>query len=201
MKPTMPGIARRHAFTTWAIALLSLSSAAAARGQARAIDTAKSVLTVRVYKSGMLSAFGHDHEVSGPVARGMVDVTGHKVELRAAAAALRVRDPKASDKERGEIQATMLGPEVLDAEKYKEIVFQSTSVEPAGAGAWKVTGNLTLHGETRPVSLEVRETGGSYAGTCRFRITDFGIKPVKAAGGTVSVKDEVRVEFNIRLAP
>jgi len=174
--------------------------ALAANAQPRAIDTAKSTITVRVYKAGVLSGFAHDHEISVPIEWGTVDVEGRQVELHAGAGALRVRDPKLSDKDRGEIRTNMLGSEVLDAENYKEIAFRSASVEPAGAGAWNVTGGLTLHGETRPVSLEVRETGGHYAGTCRFKITDFGIKPVKIAGGTVRVKDEVQIEFDIQLA-
>jgi polyisoprenoid-binding protein YceI len=129
-----------------------------------------------------------------------VVVVGRKVELRADASALRVQDPKVSNKDRDEIQTNMLGPEVLDAQKHKEISFRSTGVEAAGAGVWKVSGELTLHGATRPVSLEVRERDGHYSGTCRFKITNFGIKPVKAAGGTVRVKDEVQIDFDIQLA-
>jgi polyisoprenoid-binding protein YceI len=112
---------------------------------------------------------------------------------------MKVQDAKVSDKDRETIQATMLGPDVLDAKTYPEIVFASTSAEPDGAGAWKVAGNLTLHGTTRPVSLVVRESGGRYTGTCRLQLTDFGIKPVKVAGGTVRVKNEISVEFDVQL--
>ena len=184
----------------WALVALSLTCGVAVNAQPLAIDTAKSVMTVHVYKAGLLSAFGHDHEISAPIARGNVDVQGRKVELHADAGALRVQDPKVSDKDRDDIQTNMLGPDVLDAANHKEIRFQSTSATAAGAGAWKITGDLTLHGETRPVSMEVRGTDGHYAGTCRFKITDFGIKPVKAAGGAVRVKDEVQIEFDIQLA-
>jgi polyisoprenoid-binding protein YceI len=183
-----------------ALVALSLACVITASGQPRAIETAKSSMTVHVYKAGLLSALGHDHEVAAPIARGAVDVEGGRVELHVNAGSLRVEDPKVSDKDRGEIQSTMLGSTVLDAEKYKEIGFQSTRAEPAGTGAWKVSGNLTLHGETRPVSMEVREKNGHYTGACRLKISDFGIKPVKAAGGTVRVKDEVEIEFDIQLA-
>ena len=94
----------------------------------------------------------------------------------------------------------MLGPEVLDAERHPEIAFRSTAAEPAGAGSWKVQGNLTLHGQTRTVVVEVREEGGHYVGTSRFKQTEFGIQPVKVAGGSIRVKDEIRIEFNIQLA-
>jgi polyisoprenoid-binding protein YceI len=168
--------------------------------QPRAIDTAKSVLTVHVSKSGPLSAFGHNHTITAPIAGGSADSKAHKVELRVNARALRVADQKASEKDRGEIEKTMLGPEVLDAERHREITFQSISVEPAGTGTWRVQGNLTLHGETRPVEVEVREKDAHFVGSSRFKQTDFGMKPVKIAGGTVRVKDEVRIEFDIQLA-
>jgi polyisoprenoid-binding protein YceI len=187
-------------FRMWALAGLGLVCAALGNGQPLAIDTAKSAMTVHVYKAGVLSAFGHDHEISAPIANGNVDVKERKVELHVEAGALRVRDPKVSDKDRDEIQTTMLGVDVLDAGSHKEITFRSTSAEAAGGeGAWKVSGNLTLHGQTRPVFMEVRLRDGHYAGTCRFKISDFGIKPVKAAGGTVRVKDEVQIEFDVQL--
>jgi polyisoprenoid-binding protein YceI len=181
-------------------ALLSLFPLLIARAEPRQIDTEKSVLTVRVFKSGMLSAFGHDHEISAPIASGTVDTAAHRVEFRAHAASLRVRDPKTSEKDRTEVQKNMLGPEVLDAERHTEISFRSTSAEPAGEGGWQVRGDLTLHGATKPVVVEVRESGGHFTGTARLRQSDFGIEPIKVAGGTVRVKDEVRIEFDIQLA-
>jgi polyisoprenoid-binding protein YceI len=93
----------------------------------------------------------------------------------------------------------MLGPEVLDTAKFHEIVFKSTSAEGSGS-AWTVHGNLTLHGETRPVTVTVKEQAGRYVGSATVKQSEFGIKPVKAAGGTVKVKDEVRIDFDIRLA-
>ena len=165
----------------------------------RAIDTEKSVMVVRVYKAGVFSALGHDHEIAAPIARGVVNPAARQVDLQTKASALKVRDSHGSDKDRADIQATMLGPDVLDAERYPEIVFRSTSAEPVEAGSWKVRGNLTLHGQTRVVAVDVRETGGHYIGSCRFKQTEFGIKPVKVAGGTIRVKDEVRIEFDIQL--
>ena len=172
----------------------------AAGAQQQAIDTRTSTMTVRVYKAGVFSAFGHDHEIAAPISGGAVDTSAPHLELRTDAAALRVRDPKASDKDRSEIQKTMLGPEVLDVERYPEIAFRSTAVEPMGAGAWKVRGALTLHGQTRPLAVEVNERAGHYVGSLLLKQTDFGIKPIRIAGGTVRVKDEIRIEFDIQLA-
>ena len=173
--------------------------AIAAHGQQHAIATGKSEMTVRVYKTGVLSAFGHDHELSAPLTSGSVDASAHRVELHVDAAALRVRDPGASEKDRAEIQKTMLGPEVLDVERHHEIAFRSSTAEKGGEGVWRVSGTLTVHGQSRPVVVEVRERDGHYVGSARLKQSDFGIKPIKVAGGTVKVKDEIRVDFNIQL--
>jgi polyisoprenoid-binding protein YceI len=186
--------------TTWKSAISMAALCVVAIGQPRPIDAAKSVMTVHVYKTGVFSALGHDHEIAAPVTSGTVDVQGQKVDLRVEAGTLKVQDAKASDKDRAEIQSNMLGPDVLDTKTYNEIRFRSTNVESAGAGAWKLTGELTLHGQTKPVSMQVHERDGHYTGNCRFNITNFGIKPIKAAGGTVRVKDEVQIDFDIQLA-
>lgn len=94
----------------FSIAILLVAAASAGQLQ---IDTAKSEITVRVYKAGVFGALGHDHEIAAPVKSGAVDTSAHTVELRVAAASLKVRDPNASEKERGEIRTTMAGPEVL----------------------------------------------------------------------------------------
>jgi polyisoprenoid-binding protein YceI len=183
-----------------AVLALSFTAAAVADAQPHSIDTGKSTLTVRVYKAGVFSALGHDHEIAASIAQGAVDTAAHRVELEVKASALQVRDPDASGKDRDQIQSTMLGPEVLDAQRYGQITFRSTDVEPAGPDAWNVRGNLMLHGETHIVAVQVHQANGHYIGRSRFKQSDFGIKPVKAAGGTIRVKDEVQIEFDIQLA-
>src|SRR5689334_4310254 len=90
----------------------------AALAQPRAIDVAKSTVTVRVYKSGVFSAFGHNHEIAAPIADGKVDPTARQVELRVDTRALKVLDPGVSEKDLAETQRVMLGSEVLNAETY-----------------------------------------------------------------------------------
>jgi polyisoprenoid-binding protein YceI len=169
-------------------------------GQPRAIDASHSTMTVHVYKAGVLSALGHDHEITAPLAAGSVDIAARKVELRVDAGALRVQDAKTSDKDRAEVQANMLGADVLNADAYKEIRFRSTSAAPAGQGVWKVSGDLTIRDHTHPVSMEVHAADGRFTGSCRVSIADFGIKPIRAGGGTVRVKDEIQIDFDIQLA-
>src|SRR5947209_4379083 len=173
------------------LATSSLAWTVAASAEQQRIDIRKSVMTVRVYKAGVFSAFGHDHEISAPLAAGSADTATHHVELRMDAGALRVRDSKASEKDRNQIQTTMLGPEVLDSERHPEIVFRSTEAEPMGQGSWSLHGDLTLHGQTRPVTVQVSDRDGHYIGSSLLKLTDFGIKPVRIAGGTVKVKDEI----------
>src|SRR6266571_2624105 len=124
------------------------------------IDTQKSTLTIHVGKTGVFSALGHEHEVRAPIHSGTADTGSHPaVEVHVDARALRVIGKDESEKDRAEVQKTMLGPEVLDSERHQEIVFKSTGAEPAGPGRWTLRGNLTLRGQTRPPRN--RPTSGS----------------------------------------
>jgi polyisoprenoid-binding protein YceI len=162
-----------------------------------AIDTERSVLTVRVYKAGMLSGFGHEHTIRAPMQNGTFDEEKRTVTFVVDARALRVLDSDVSDKDRAEIQTTMVGPKVLDTEQFHEIHFRSTGVSRSSDNRWTVLGNLTLHGQTRPVKVDVERQEGRYRGSARLRQSEFGITPVKVAGGTIKVKDEVRVDFEV----
>lgn len=119
------------------------------------------------------------------------------VELRVNSNKLRVVDAEASGDTRAKIQATMQGAEVLDVVRFPEIRFRSTGVEPSGTNHWIIRGNLNLHGQTHPISFAVALRNGLYEGTAVLRQSAFGITPVKVAGGTVKVKDEIKVVFSI----
>jgi polyisoprenoid-binding protein YceI len=167
--------------------------------QQHKIDTQKSTLTIHVGKTGAFSGLGHEHEVRAPIQSGAADTGSHSsVEIHVEARALRVVDKDASEKERAEVQKMMLGPEVLDSERHQEIVFKSTGAEGAGEGRWTLRGNLTLHGQTHPVTVQVTLKDGRYTGEATVKQTDFGIKPPGKAG--VRAKDEIRIEFDVRLA-
>jgi len=162
-----------------------------------AIDTARSVLTVRVYKAGMLSGFGHEHTIRARMQNGTFDEEKRTVTFVVDARALRVLDSDVSDKDRAEIQTTMVGPKVLETEHFYEIRFRSTEVSRSSDNRWTVLGNLTFHGQTHPLKVDVEREQGRYRGSARLRQSEFGITPVKVAGGTIKVKDEVRVDFEI----
>ncbi len=176
--------------------ILMLALAGAARAQVRSIDVQKSTMTVHVYKAGLLGFAGHDHEIRAPLAEGQVD-DSRAVSLKVDARQLQVMDPEISAKDRAEIQHAMLGPEVLDSQQFPEIRFRSTAVEAAGTGQWTVHGELTLHGQTRPIALKASGEPGHYRGAVVIKQKDFGMKPYSAAGGTIKVKNEVEIVFEI----
>ena len=177
---------------------VSLACVLEMSAQQRNIDTQKSALTIHVGKTGAFSGFGHEHEVHAPIQSGAADTGSHPaVEIHVEARALRVIDKGESEKDRAEVQKTMLGPEVLDSEHHREIVFKSTGTESSGKGKWTLRGNLTLRGQTRPVTVRVTLKDGHYTGDTTVKQTDFGIKPPGKAG--VRAKDEVRIEFEVWL--
>jgi polyisoprenoid-binding protein YceI len=153
-----------------------------------------------VFKSGLFSAFAHDHTIEAQGLQGEAETTNNpRIELRVETNKLRVLDPQLSADKRAEVQQTMEGPKVLDISKFPQIIFQSTVIKPLSANSWTVTGQLTLHGRTQPVTLTVEQQMGRYRGRTSIRQRDFGIEPVSLFGGTVKVKDEVRIEFDLGL--
>jgi polyisoprenoid-binding protein YceI len=60
-----------------------------------------------------------------------------------------------------------------------------------------VQGTLTLHGQKQPVAVAVSLQAGHYRGSASFKQSSFGITPISIGGGTVKVKDEIKIEFDI----
>lgn len=194
-------VSPKWAIVTAGLWLLGVGVPSPSRAEKRAIDVQRSVMKVYAYKTGLFSVFAHNHEILAPIAAGAVeDSANPSVELRVESAKLQVLDPKISDKDRAEIQKTMLGPEVLDTDRYSEIRFQSSAVEKKAGGHWTVRGTLELHGQTRPIAFDVSGENGNYRGSAKLRQSQFGIKPISLAGGTVKVKDEIQIEFEILLS-
>jgi polyisoprenoid-binding protein YceI len=166
--------------------------------QSKAIDVNKSTLRIRVFKSGAFSAFAHDHEIQAPMDEGKIDSSGSaSVQLRVDSRKMRVLDPDTPADKRAEIQHTMQSSAVLDVEKFPEISYQSTAVTSRGEGHWEVHGDLTLRGKKQPVVVEVSLKDGHYRGSASFKQSTFGINPISIAGGTIKVKDEVKIDFDI----
>lgn len=177
-----------------AVALLFQAALFAAE---KTIDVTKSVLTIHVGKTGAFSMAGHEHWIDAPISHGqLTDGAGARVDFTVDARRLKVRADKEPVKDLPKVQEAMQS-EVLESEKYREIVFHSTQVTSTGGQSWQVTGTLTLHGVSQPVTVEVRGEGAIYSGRARIKQTDFGIKPISAGGGTVRVKDELEITFQV----
>ena len=186
-----------HAGATTLLCLLSMPLWVVDASSQQAIDTERSALTVRVYKAGAFSAFGHEHTIRAPIQNGSFDEDKKSVEFVVDTGTLRVVDSDVSDKDRAQIQSTMVGPQVLDTAQFHEIHFHSTEVSRSGENRWTVQGDLTLHGQTHPLKVDVERQNGRHRGSARLRQSEFGITLVTVAGGTIKVKDEVRVEFEM----
>ena len=174
------------------------------------IDSQQSKVEIHVGKQGAFSAFGHDHLVAAKQVTGDAKFDVQKpdqssVRLKIPTKSITVIDPGESEKDRKEVQATMEGEKVLDVAKFPEITFTSTSVSGAKKipEGWELTlaGKLNLHGVEKPVTFPLRVTANANElhgkGELSVLQTDYGITPVKVGGGTVKVKDELKITFNI----
>lgn len=169
----------------------SLLCARAGNAAEKRIDAAHSSFTTHVQKGGLLSVAGHEHTVAAPVADGIID-NGQQphVSFRVLSSALRVLP----EEHQAEIQKHMQ-EDVLESAAYPQILFASESAKQQGSGRWLIDGKLTVHGRTRSIEVGVEQHGSTYGGQTTIRQTEFGIRPPSYAGGTVKVKDELRIEF------
>ncbi|HEY1241845.1 MAG TPA: YceI family protein [Bryobacteraceae bacterium] len=158
----------------------------------------RSTITIHVGKAGLFSAAGHEHWVEAPISSGVIhESSPARVEFKVNAAKMQVKpDPKVDANTQSQIQKDMQ-ERALESAKYPEIAFRSSRVEKQSDGQWRVEGMLTLHGEMKPVVVSVLRSGNAYTGRATLRQTDFGMKPITAAGGTVKVKNELEIEFRV----
>jgi polyisoprenoid-binding protein YceI len=93
-------------------------------------------------------------------------------------------------------------PDFFDAEKYSTLTFKSTSLKAAGKNKYKLNGNLTMHGVTKPVTMDLVYKGTvenpmSKKATTGFQVSgvikrsDFGVGDKFPAP---MVSDEVRIK-------
>ncbi|HKV95027.1 MAG TPA: YceI family protein [Candidatus Angelobacter sp.] len=189
-----------HKFTfCWILLLVSLC--AAQSSNLGAAKPQQSAITIKVSKSGLFSGFAHDHVVVAPVARADVDPQRLTAEITVITKEMKVTDPEVADKDRAEIQSTMLGPKVLDQEKYPEIHFNSIRIEQTSPQHYRVIGILDLHGTKQEMAFDVTGAGDHYHGATKLKQSDFGIKPISLFGGSVKVKDQLELEFDIYAPP
>ena len=105
-----------------------------------------------------------------------------------------------------EIQATMLGETQLRRRGVsRHQLSGAVAVQPRATAGFLVTGDFTLHGTTRRISVPVvaQISGGTLHATGAFDInqSDFGITPVSLFLGAVRNQDRVRVAFDLVATP
>jgi len=103
----------------------------------------------------------------------------------------------------------LLSPNFLDAAKYPTIRFESNKIVQTGNDEYRVTGDLTIHGVTRSVTLdvdsvtpEVKDPWGYYrrgaAAETKISRKEFGLEtnPVLETGGVV-IGDEIQINIDV----
>src|SRR6266403_285534 len=98
----------------------------------------------------------------------------------------------------------------FDVANYPTITFKSTKIEQISAGKMKVTGNLTIHGVTKQVVLDVEGPSGAIKDPCgKTRVAlnatttvnrmEYGVKwNANLDGGGVVVGDNVNINIDLR---
>ena len=173
------------------------------------VITGRGHFQIHVGTSGLFGAFAHNHLIEAEKIMGCAtidskDVTHSSIKLEFPGTGIRVVDPNEKPADRAEVQKNM-ETEVLRISEYPNVTFVSTAIERAeGTERYRVRGNLSIRGMTQPAVIPLtltRQTDGTYraAGEYKFKQTSFGIKPIQLAGGTVKVKDELQIDFEIFL--
>lgn len=160
------------------------------------VDPVHSFVVFKVKHAGTSYAWGRFNDLSGSFSTDPADPNAGKLDFTVKTASVDTK-VKARD-------SHLKGPDFFNATQYPEITFVSTSVEksPKTPHAYNVSGSLTFHGQTRPLSFVLSSVGSgkdmrghAIAGVdTRFTIkqSDFGI-PEK----TGAVGDEVTIFVSI----
>jgi len=146
----------------------------------------------KVSHFGWSNNWGRFNDVSGSIDFDKADVTKSKVSITIKTASI--------DTNHGKRDAHLRSPDFFNAKEFPEMKFVSTKIDKTGDKTANVTGNLTLLGVTKPVTLSVTwnkegphfrnkdkiHTGFSATGT--IKRSDFGMKKfVPAIGDTITI--------------
>ena len=157
---------------------------------------------VKTGKAGLFGFAGHAHVVRARGFAGRVvyhpnSPSESHVEIVVPADSLDVLAPPDTAEIRKVTQA--MRTDVLHVDEYPVISFVSTGVTPTADG-FQVQGTLTLAGQTREVSCDIRAEVGTdtlrATGGFSVKQTDYGIRPYRGGpAGTVRVADRVTFSF------
>ena len=174
--PLAPIVASILALTTPALAQ---KAPAAVQAGSYAVDPNHTQVGWRVSHMGFSNYAGGFSDVSGTLDIQPSDPASAKLSIKIPVDSVTTTSAKLT----GELK----GDQWLDAGRYPDMTFVSTKVAPSGKNRAKVTGNLTLHGVTRPVVLDVTLVGAGvnpmdrkqtvgFDATGTLKRSDFGVK-------------------------
>ncbi|MCJ2069151.1 YceI family protein [Methylobacterium sp. J-030] len=144
-----------------------------------AVDPAHTQVGWRVSHMGFSNYAGGFSDVSGTLALQPTNPAAAKLAVKIPVASVATTSAKLTDE--------LKGDQWLDAAKFPDMTFVSTKVVPAGKDHAKVTGDLTLHGVTKPVTLDVALVGAGvnplskkvtvgFEATGTLKRSEFGVK-------------------------
>jgi polyisoprenoid-binding protein YceI len=145
---------------------------------------------------GMMTVRGHFDELSATADIDPAHPEAASVEVTISTASIRTNN--------GVRDNDLRSSNFLEVEKYPEITFKSTGVEPAGADHFKLTGDLTIKEITHPVVLDVVKYGEfndpgmmghriAYGATTKINRKDFGLSFSMMLDGRLVISEEVQI--------
>jgi len=191
----------RAVYSTALAAALSLPAAAAA--STWQLDPNHSSAQFAVRHLGLSTVRGAFTKVNGTIQFDDKDITKSSVDVTIEAASLDTR-VEGRDKD-------LRGDHFFEVEKYPTLTFKSTKVEQVEVGKLKVTGDLTIHGVTKQVVLDVegptaavKDPWGNQraaaSATTKINRQDFGVKwNAKMDNGGWVVGDDVAITIDVEM--
>src|SRR5579883_546420 len=113
------------------------------------IDTAHSAAQFKVRHMMIANVKGEFDKVSGTVVYDEANPAASSIDATIDVSTISTREPDRDNH--------LKGPDFLDVAKYPTITFKSKKVTPTGKDSFEVIGDLTIHGVTREVKLDVEE--------------------------------------------
>ena len=180
-----------------------LSVPAAAASSTWQIDSAHTAAQFAVKHMMISTVRGEFKGVTGAVVWDDADITKSSVNVSIDAATVNTGEPKRD--------ADLRSDHFFEVAKYPTITFKSTRVEPAGAGKLNVTGDLTIHGVSKQVVLDVvgpsavvKDPMGNsrvaISATTKINRQDFGVKwNATMDGGGAVVGDDVNITIDLEM--
>lgn len=166
-------------------------------------------LVVDTTRSGLGAKAGHDLTIEvtrwhGEATIDIADPAGSSVTVEVDAGSFEVREGTGgvkplTDSDRREIKKN-LQEKVLHVDRHPTITFRSTRVSGT-AESFRIEGDLTVVGVTRPVTLQGLLTEDRVRGSVTIVQTEWGIRPYSAFFGALKVSDDVEVRFDTGLLP